>query len=183
MINLLPPEEKRQLRAARTNTLLARYNIILLGAVIFLALATGIVYLYLTSTKASADQTVRENATQTEQYANVLADTEQFRSDLSVAKQILDREIPYTSVILSIAQILPSGVILDSLVLDSEQFGAETQLQAAARNYDGVLALKDALQDSPFFSDVHFQSVATVDDPNYPLSVTINVTISKEITQ
>ena len=81
MINLLPPEEKRQLRAARTNTLLARYNIILLVAVVFLGLAIGVVYLYLTNTKASADQTVRENTSQTSQYAGVLTEAQQFRSN------------------------------------------------------------------------------------------------------
>lgn len=183
MINLLPPEEKRQLRAARTNTLLARYNIVLLGAVVFLALATTIVYFYLATTKASADQTVRENTTQTAQYANVLTEAQQFRTNLSIAKQILDREIPYTTVILSIAQVIPSGIILDSLALDSEQFGSETQLSAYARDYDRALALKDALQDSPYFSNVHFQTVDTTDEPGYSLLVTINVTISQEITQ
>lgn len=183
MINLLPPEEKRQLRAARTNTLLARYNIILLGAVAFLGLAVGITYLYLTTTKAGADQVIRENATQTTQFANVLSEAQQFRSNLSIAKQILDREIAYTKVILAIAQVMPSGVVLESLALDSATFGTETTLNASARDYERALAFKDALQNSSFFTNAHFQSVDTTGTGDYPVSISLNVTIAKEITQ
>lgn len=183
MINLLPPEEKRQLRAARTNTLLARYNIVLLAAVAFLGLAIGVVYLYLTTTKASADQTVRDNTAQTTQYSGVLTEAEQFRSNLSVAKQILDREVTYTQVILNIAQVIPEGVVLESLILDSETFGTETTLQASARDYDRALAFKDALQNSPFFTDAHFESVDDTATGDYPLSVNLSVTINQEIAQ
>jgi Tfp pilus assembly protein PilN len=183
MINLLPPEEKRQLRAARTNTLLVRYNILLLGAIAFLGLAVGIVYFYLTNTKAVADQTVRENAIATSQYADVLTNAQQFRTNLSTAKQILDREVSYTNVILAIAQVMPSGVILNSLALDSATFGTETTLAASARDYASALAFKDALQNSPFFSNAHFENVTTAQASDYPITVSLNVTIAKEIAQ
>jgi Tfp pilus assembly protein PilN len=183
MINLLPPEEKRQLRAARTNTLLARYNILLLGAVAFLGLAIGIVYLYLSTTKAAADQTVQENTAQTNQYAGVLSEAQQFRSNLSIAKEILDREVTYTTVLLNIAQTMPEGVVLESLLLDSTTFGTETTLLASARNYDRALAFKDALQNSPYFTDAHFKTVDDTGSGDYPLAVSLGVTISQEITQ
>ena len=183
MINLLPPEEKRQLRAARTNTLLARYNILLLGAVAFLSIATAVVYLYLTGTKAAADQVVRENSIQTSQYASVLTEAQQFRSNLAIAKRILDREITYTQVLINIAQVMPEGVVLQSLVLDATTFGSETTLTAQARNYDRALAFKDALQNSPYFSEAHFQSVDDTATGGYPLAISLNVTISEEITQ
>jgi len=183
MINLLPPEEKRQLRAARTNTLLARYNIILLVAVVFLGLAIGVVYLYLTNTKASADQTVRENTSQTSQYAGVLTEAQQFRSNLTIAKQILDREVAYTQVLINIAQVIPEGVVLESLVLDSETFGTETVLNASARDYGRALAFKDALQKSDYFTEAHFQNVDDIGTGDYPLTITMAVTISQEITE
>lgn len=183
MINLLPPEEKRQLRAARTNTLLARYNVILLGAVMFLGLAIGVVYLYLANTKASADQTMRENTAQTTQYANVLTEADQFRSNLAIAKQILDRETAYTNVLINVAQVMPAGVVLNSLTLDSATFGTETTLAASAQDYTRALAFKDALQNSPYFTDAHFQNVDNTATGPYPLSVNLNVTISEDITE
>lgn len=71
MINLLPPESKRELRAARSNTLLLRYNIFLLGALAFLFLATGIVYVYLSDAKTKAERTVAENQVRTANYSAV----------------------------------------------------------------------------------------------------------------
>lgn len=184
MINLLPPEEKRQLRAARTNTLLARYNLILLGALVFLGVAFAIVYFYLTTAKANADQIVSENTAATSEYANVLTEAQQFRGNLTVAKQILDREIAYSKVLIAIAQVMPSGVVLNSLTLDSETFGTETTLSAGARDYASALAFKDALQASPLFVEPHFQSInaAGAEGP-YPVLVDLNVTISEEITR
>jgi hypothetical protein len=44
MINLLPPETKAQIAAARTNRLLLRYNMLLLAALAFLLAAFVIVY-------------------------------------------------------------------------------------------------------------------------------------------
>lgn len=183
MINLLPPDEKRQLRAARTNTLLARYNIILLAALAFLGLAIGVVYIYLTTTKAGADATVNENSAQSAQYSSVVSEADQFRSNLTIAKQILDRETTYTKVLINTAQVLPEGVVLESLTLDDQTFGTETTLIASARDYDRALAFKDALQNSPYFTDAHFQSVDDTSSGDYPLAISLNVTISPEISQ
>jgi hypothetical protein len=181
MINLLPPEEKRQLRAAHTNTLLVRYNFFLLSAVAFLGLAVGITYLYLTSTKAAADQQISDAQVETGGYAETQAEAQQFRSNLATAKQILDREVTYTNVIITIAHLMPNGVVLELLNLDAEAFGTETTLLASAKDYDRALAFKDAFQNSPLFSDVHFQSVETSTNPDYPIAVSLNVTISPEV--
>lgn len=182
MINLLPPEEKRQLRAARTNSLLIRYNFFLLGAVAFLGLAVGITYVYLSNTKASAEQTISQNDAKVVSYAPVAAKAQQFRSNLSVAKQILNQEVAYTNVILAISRLLPGGVILEDLNLDSKTFGTETTLVAQAKDYSSALRLKNSFQNSPLFSNVHFQSIASNDGQTsgYPVTVNLNVTIKKE---
>ena len=182
MINLLPPEEKRQLRAARTNTLLIRYNIFLLGAAVFVGIAVGVTYIYLTSTKATAEQVISENRSKVGQYAAVEAQAQQFRQNLLTAKQILGNEVTYTKVILEIAQLLPSGVILENLSLDPATFGTETTLIAAAKDYNSALALKDSFQNSPLFANVHFQTIATgnTQNPGYPVTVNLNITIKKD---
>lgn len=182
MINLLPKEEKRQLRAARTNSLLLRYNIFLVIGLGFLSLAIGVTYLYLTSSKATAEETVSQNAAKVSSYAAVESEAQQFRTDLSTAKQIIDKEVTYTKVILSISKLLPSGVILDSLSLDAQAFGTETTLIAHAKSYAAALSLKDTFQKSTLFSDVHFQSISGGDSTTqstYPFTVNLNVTIKK----
>jgi Tfp pilus assembly protein PilN len=182
MINLLPLEEKRQLRAARGNTLLIRYNIFLLGAVAFLGLAVGFTYVYLNTAKANAESTIRENSAKVSNYASIEAQAQQFRDNLSVAKTILGNEVVYTKVITEIAKLLPPGVVLEALNLDAKTFGTETTLVAKAKDYPSALALKDSFQKSPFFTNVHFLSISSdaSSTPGYPFSVSLNVTIKKD---
>lgn len=183
MINLLPPDEKRQLRAARTNTLLARYNVIFLGAVAFMGLAVGVTFIYLTTTKANAERTIEENQAKVGQYAETDAKAKKFRKNLATAKQILNNEVTYTKVILAISRLMPSGTVLQNLNLDAQTFGTETSLIAQAKSYEDALKLKDSFQKSPLFSDVHFQSIAAssgADNAGYPITVTLSVTLKKD---
>ena len=57
MINLLPPDEKSQLRAARTNALLISYNFFLLGAVAYIGLALIVTFVFLNSFRSVYEQT------------------------------------------------------------------------------------------------------------------------------
>jgi Tfp pilus assembly protein PilN len=182
MINLLPNEEKRQLQAARTNTLLIRYNVALAAAVVFLGMALGFVYVYLGGAKTSAEQTINENKQKATGYAAIESQAQLFRNNLTIAKQILDNEVTYTKVILAIANILPAGTTLDKLSLDSSTFGTPTVISAQAKSYESALALKNAFQQSPLFSNVHFQSITSnVGATNgYPYTVNLDVTIKKD---
>lgn len=180
MINLIPPETKRQLQAARSNTLLLRYNIFLLISLGFLLVASGIVYVYLGDAKASSTQAIQENNTKVSSYAPVEQQAKQFRASLSTAKQILDQEVDYTKVILKVSQLLPQGVVLDSLALDSKTFGTPTTIAAKAKNYDATLALKKSFESSPLFSNVYFASIAGTGDSSYPVKVSLNITIKKD---
>jgi len=183
MINLLPSEDIRQLRAARSNTLLIRYNILLLAGIVFLGLMTGVTYIYLTSTKATAESTIAENRDKVSDYSQIEDEAEEFRNNLATAKQILDKDVSYTKVILEISQLLPGGVILDNLTLDPQTFGSETTITAQAKDYASALALKDAFEQSSLFTNVHFQTITvneTPQDAGYPISANLNVTIRKE---
>ena len=180
MINLLPPETKTQIAAARANRLLLRYNILLLVALTFLAAAIGFVYIYLGSAKISAETAIQANIAKVGDYSAVEAEAGAFRQDLANAKTILDNDVTYTKVILGIAKVLPPGVVLDTLSLDSTTFGTPTTLTANVSNYATVLALKDSLQQSDLFSDVSLQTISNDGSGSYPLSATLSVTIRKD---
>lgn len=183
MINLLPEDDKRQLNAARTNTLLVRYNIALIAAIAFAGLAMAIVYFYLNTAMATSRQTISDNEAKATGYAAIQSEASVFRSNLAIAKQILDAEVAYTKVAVAIAGLMPTGTVLDKLNLDSSTFGTPTVLTAQAKSYDSALALKDAFQKSSLFSDVHFQSITTggTGEANgYPYAINLNVTIKKE---
>jgi len=180
MINLLPSEHRKQLQAARSNTLLLRYNFLLGGAVVFLLLATAVVYIYLNNAKASAEQLITDSKNRVGEYASVQQQAEDFRNSLSAAKQVLDQDVSYTKVILEIAKLLPSGVVMDTLSLDATTFGTPTTFAAKARDYNTALALKDSLESSDLFSNVYFASISGDGESDYPINVSLNVTIKKD---
>lgn len=182
MISLIPPQVKRENAAARTNTLLLRYNFLLLGILAFLLLAIGVVYVYLGNTMASAEKTISENNAKVAGFSAVEEEAGIFRQNLATAKQILDREVNYTKVMIEVAQLLPAGVVLTGLNLDASTFGTPAALSAQAKTYDQALALKDAFSRSSLFSDVHFQSITTTDGgtSGYPLTINLSVTFKKE---
>lgn len=159
-----------------------RYNILLVGVVLFMLLAIGFTYIYLNTTKATAEATINENKVKVSSFSKVETEATTFRSNLATAKQILDREVVYTKVILEIAHIMPSGTVLEALNLDSATFGTATTLTAKAKSYDQAIALKEAFQKSSLFSDVHFQSITLNDSDatGYPFTVTLSVTIKKD---
>lgn len=180
MINLLPPDHRSQLRAAQANTLLLRYNIAMFAAFIFLALALGFVYIYLMNSKTSAERTIAENQAKVGSYAQVQSEAEAFRSSLTTAKQVLDKEVTYSKTVLAIAQLMPKGTILQDLSLDVATFGTPTTLTLQAKDYNTALAIKDTFQTSPLFSNVHLESISQGTEGAYPYSVTLNLTISKD---
>lgn len=179
----MPPEEKRQLRAARTNSLLLRYNFLLLSIVAFLGLAVGLTWVYLSNSKVSAETTQAENTARVSNMQNIETEAQKLRANLTTAKQILNNEVTYTKIIFTIASLMPSGTVLDSLNLDSKTFGTPIPLIAKATTYENALKLKESFQSSSLFSDVRFQSIAAnsgTQQVQYPLTVTFSVTIKKD---
>lgn len=182
MINLLSPDDRRQLRAARSNSLLLRYTV-LLGVVVVVLVAEMVgVYFMLSVDKARNEDIIRENEARTVSYAVTKSSAAQFKSDLTTAKYILGNQVPYTKLITTIANILPSDAVVDMLSLNPTTFGTPTQLTIHTKSYQSAINVKQFLQKSPIFSDVSFQSVAqeTENAGAFPFTAIYNVTISKD---
>ena len=200
MINLLPPEHQHQLRAARVNVLLIRYVILSLAAVLLLVAAAGASFLILSMTKSSAESVIADSNQKASEYQSVDAEAKEFKSNLQTAKTILDKEVRYSQVLVAIAQTLPKNTVLESIALDATNFGTPTTLSAQTKSYEDALVLKSSLEESDIFSNVHLESITSSaaggadgggnpdggggsSDSEYPISVSINVTINKEVAQ
>ena len=109
MINLLPDEQQKDIRAARTNTLLLRYLILLVGAMIFLLGAFGVTYLSLTSSARQADEVRAENEQAATGYQETHAAATQLRNNLFSAKSLFENELRYSKMLLRLSALLPEG--------------------------------------------------------------------------
>ena len=184
MINLLPSTTKRQLRAARANVLLVRYTVLSAAVVVFLGLGVASVYLVMSATKSNAENTSLENQSQISDYTKVQAEAAEFRTNLSTAKTIMDKEVIYSDTVLSIARIIPSGVVLSNLTLDSTSFGSPITINANATSYQHAVNLKSALEQSDIFTDVHFTSIGDggsgEQSGKYPYTVVLSATLKQK---
>lgn len=189
MINLLPPEEKRQLAAARTNTLLARYSVLTAIIVGLLALEIVGMYFFVDAGTAQNEATIQENEQKTASFSDTKRESEAFTANLATAKYILGKQVPYTSLIFALAGSLPEGSVIDTVALDPATFGTPTTLTVKTTSYNKAISVKTSLQDAkfnkstPLFSSVSFQSVSSSEDTTTPYRYTaiFNVTYSKEL--
>lgn len=184
MINLLPEDTKKQIRSARSNTILFSCLIFLFIATAFLALACSSTYLLLNNIKAESEKEAVEASSGTTLYAQFNSQADTIKNNLTTAKGILDRQVSYSSIITKIANALPSGMVLNSLSLSNTIVGAPITLQIYTNSTDNIPKLKDGFRSSPF-SNYNLQETKTDSGgPNgYTTKVTVSVTINKDAIQ
>lgn len=181
MINLLPEEAKKDIRAARSNVTLLNYILILGLGVVFLGAICGGVYIVLMGMKADAERLITVNENKSSAYVTAQQQGTALRAGLTSAKAILDQEVVYTKILTDIATLMPSGVVLDGLTLSPSTLGAPTTMQFFAKTTDDALKLKDSFQASGLFSNVSFQSLSSASEQSggYSVSAILSLTINK----
>ena len=183
MINLLPHDDKREIRAARTNVLLFRYTIASFVALLILLLVAGAIVLLLNDAKQRAEQTTKENQAAVAGYAEVQSKATAFRSDLTKAKQLFDSEIRYHLVVREVARLLPSGTEINDFRISEASFTEPLTLQVKVTNGDRAAALLRSFQQSAIFTNPAYGSLTsnTGDDAEtYPYNLELIVTLNKE---
>lgn len=179
MINLLPPDDKKQIRAGRINVLLLRYNILLGSGIVFLGLAIGFAYFFLMTSKQIAEDTIADNTKKEGSYAEVKTQAETFRAQLSTSKNILDGQISYAKAALVIAKLLPTGTALNALKLDETSFTTPLLLTVNIQDEASAAQLLKNFQDSPLFSNVTKGKIS-IGQGAYPYTMELTVSMSKE---
>lgn len=181
MINLLPPDAKAEIRAGRANRLLIRYLVLFTGLMLLLFVAIGIVLYTMSRTEVTSKAAITATLNKSSKIKAEQKQVEQYIANLKIAKQILDSQTNYSTIILRIASVIPQGVVIDSLSLDSSSFTKPTTLTARAKSDRAALAFKQALTSSPYFKDPHFSSITSGGSGSYPITISLDVTFTKEL--
>lgn len=179
MINLLPRQELRELYAGRTNSLLVRYNILMLSVAVLIILILLGVYFYLGMIQGNAEARIASSQSEHQALVQPEQEISSFRSNLATARQILDKRVDYSTVILRVSSAIPSGITLDNLALDPSTFGTPTEMSVQASSENSILNLKNALNSSKYFSDAHINTISKSDGENsrgYTGSLTVTFT-------
>lgn len=184
MINLLPYDQIKQLRAARANVILARYIIVLLVSTIFLAGCSYGVYLINNGIKNNADASNSDTAVQNSESVALQKKAGELQTKINKAKSVFASEIKYSDVLVNIAKALPNGVILDKIALSGTSFSTPIEFSAYAQTFEIASSLKDKLSASQQFTGVTLTNTTRVDSPpfpEYPISVKLSVTYNKGV--
>lgn len=181
MINLLANERKSEITAARVNVIFMRYIGITLLAFLFICGAFYLSKTLLDDTMKSAASLIETNDVK----AGVYADTEQqvqvLSGQLNEAKSVLDQEIRYSKVLVTIGQLMPAGTILGKVTLSNATFaGTPVELKAYAKNASDASLLQSQFQNSPLFSQVTLQGTdASGGIDGYPVEITMSISLNK----
>jgi Tfp pilus assembly protein PilN len=190
MINLLPPETKKQIRAARMNVILVNYCVL----IIFTAVVLATVFVLGFWANASDEQLANDAKATSNSSAAAYSDTrkqaDSFAKDLATAKTILASDVSFSQLILDISSVVPSGVILNNLSLGTSSQNTPIDISGRAVSADAAIALKNSLDASPIFENVNIVNVSQTDlstvadvDPlflRYPFTVNLKAQFTKK---
>lgn len=186
MINLLPDETKKQLKAARTNTILVRYILTVVIAAVFLGLAIFTSYYIMNGSKTTAENAITDVKSSNDSYSPTITKSNAFIADLSTAKNTLNRQISYSTIIKDLIGALPTSVILKSpFSLDNDILSAPITITAYAKSSSDEATLKTNLQGNSTFSGYSLQSLNNNTDASskYPFIITFSITISGTVSR
>lgn len=183
MINLLPPQVKEDIKAARTNVVLVRYMAILGVAALFILAIVAYSYVTMTATEANIKQVITANDTKSDVYSSTQQEVDALSSQLLDAKALLAGETRYSKLLLSIGSAMPAGTVLEKIELKQDSIGgAPIIVKAFAKNSSVAATLQQQLRSSPYIQTVGVQSTnesSGID--GYPISISLSISLKKGV--
>jgi Tfp pilus assembly protein PilN len=180
MINLLPPEIKKNYHYARRNRQLVRwvsaFLLAILGAVIITVVGLFVMNGSIDSYKTSIADTQSQLASQ--DVAGTQKQVTDISNNLKLMVKVLSKEILFSKLLNRLGSITPPNVILTSLSIS--QTKSAIDITAQTGNYNAATQLQINLADptNQIFSKADIVNItcatgAQVTKPNYPCTVSI----------
>jgi Tfp pilus assembly protein PilN len=186
MINIISPDQKRLIRAARINVVLVRYAIMLISLALIIGMIYSVGFWLVHNEEAAIKEKLASQSQQSKAYDDVEKKAQDFRKNLSVAKSILSKETSYSTFLTTLASSLPDGTIIVNLSLGGATTQQGLNIDSRAASYAKILELKSSLEASELFENVSIVSASRPDDistldgleKKYPYEASFNVKLS-----
>ena len=192
MINLLSPNKKSEIRAARANVVLAHYSVAIVVLGVLISFIYGAGFWIVANDKIATETKIASEQSQSNAYATSQKQASDFQRNLRIAKQILGSETSYSTFLTTLASDLPSGAILTDISLGTltpaqEKDGVTMGVRTAS--YEIALQTKTRLENSKLFENVNIVNIKRPEDisklsgqeSRYPYEVSYNVHLSKKV--
>jgi Tfp pilus assembly protein PilN len=153
-LNLLPPQEKNELKLERLYRWLVFYGsatiLIILLFITFLALIWSFILIQLKSYTVNLENT--KTSFQGQSIENQQKLIRDFNLKLERIAQVQSGHKYYSPVLIHLATLVPSGIRIDALAIDEQ---GKATLTGYAQRRSQLLLLKEALEKSSFFENVN----------------------------
>lgn len=178
MINLLSNKHRRQIRAARRNSIWVRYDFLMISVIIavniILFAALYINFLDRQSVALQVEEAKKQADVQLAQDVKKQADD--FRENIKIAKTLLDADNNYSDIIVTIANAIPENCRVQTLTVDSTVFSDVAQKMEFycakpdnQSDYDIVSQLLTELEKSLVFHSIYINKVDTESEAGFYL--------------
>ncbi len=173
MINLLPPDQKEQIRYAKLNRLALRYVRTLIVVVLVLGgIFAGSFYL-LAQQAGSISEDVAQKEAMIAALDRTFTPKAKDASDrLAAIKFVQATQTRFSAVISDIAKVVPQGVSIDAMTLTGED-KAPVRIAVTAQSYAAALAFRNALITSPRIAGADLETISSSDGKSFQTSVVI----------
>lgn len=180
MINLLPKEDIRQLRAAKSNVLLRRYIVLSIVPALAILSCFILAFVFINAEKSNAERSIQETNQQLSNYQDTQKSALAFQSNINQAKSIFNKESRYSKALLRINQIVPDGIKINGLQLSPETIGKETTISAVVGSENEARKLRQAFTEAKdVVSSVKFGELTMAGQDRFILE--LKVTFKKEL--
>lgn len=170
MINLLPDAKKASLRSARANTILGRYIIVLIGALLFIG---GVIFVSYNSLELSEKSALSQLGSGTSQAADATRDAKISATIQSTtsASQVLN----------TVSSALPSGIVMKSIAVQPQQSTEPIVMTLYGKVGTQASELSQQLETTGVFSDVKITSTQnnSKERPGYPVKIDLSAHITQ----
>lgn len=192
MINLMPPIARRDLKAARINVLLVRYVVMLFALTLTVTAVYGVGFWVAHQEKQTMLARLDDQNTRAKEFSKVRQEAQDYRNNLKIAKQILDKGVPYSKFLAILARDIPSGSIISSLALGSQtsvvagKTANTIDMRARTTSEAKAIELKNRLEESKLFENVRINNITRPEsldslqsiELKYPYEVVLTATLS-----
>lgn len=161
MINLLPSSQIRQFRISIINNLIVRYIFLLIATLAAIALSTGIIQLATLNSKKDLESQLKNAEQQAQQFAEVKKKAETLRDNLKTAKTIVAKQVNYSKLLTTFSTILPEGVTVSAIAIDTLTINSPHTVQIAARDYWKIIETKKAMLKSDLIATASIENIDT----------------------
>lgn len=180
MINLLPKEAVKEIKAGHNNTFLIKSIIFIGSMVIFLSIVSAGAYIYLGNAKLAAENSTSSTLIDTS-YQKAKSEAELISANIAISQNIISQSVSYSKIILELAKILPTQTTISSLSIDENSINQPVTLKIYAKSESEVSKLKTNFNSSSIFTG--YNVVSTTDKQTdlvgYPVAITVTVNINK----